>query len=58
MTPLDLITRRQYLAKRELALAAAATHQYVLDGPTPTNPADRDASWTACGPAGPTRSTA
>ncbi|MCY4661557.1 MAG: hypothetical protein OXF93_17395 [Acidobacteria bacterium] len=41
MTPLDLITRRQYL-EEELALAAA-THQYVLDGPTPTMPADRDA---------------
>ena len=41
MTPLDLITRRQYL-KKELALAAA-THQYVLDGPSPTRPADRDA---------------
>ena len=41
MTPLDLITRRQYL-EEELALAAA-THQYVLDGPTPTHPADRDA---------------
>ena len=41
MTPLDLITRRQYL-KEELALAAA-THQYVLDGPSPTRPADRDA---------------
>ena len=40
MTPLDLITRRQYL-KKELALAAA-THQYVLDGPSPTRPADRD----------------
>ena len=40
MTPLDLITRRQYL-KEELALSAA-THQYVLDGPT--RPAvDRDA---------------
>ena len=39
MTPLDLITRRQYL-KEELALAAA-THQDVLDGPT--RPADRDA---------------
>ena len=41
MTPLDLITRRQYL-EDELALAAA-THQYVLDGPTPMKPADRDA---------------
>ena len=41
MTPLDLITRRQYL-EEELALAAA-THQYLLDGPTPTKPADRDA---------------
>ena len=41
MTPLDLITRRQYL-EEELALAAA-THQYALDGPSPTNPADRDA---------------
>ena len=41
MTPLDLITRRQYL-EEELALAAA-THQHVLDGPTPTKPADRDA---------------
>ena len=41
MTPLDLITRRQYL-EEELALAAA-THQYVLDGPAPTRPADRDA---------------
>ncbi len=41
MTPLDLITRRQYL-EEELALAAA-THQYVLDGPTPKKPADRDA---------------
>ena len=41
MTPLDLITRRQYL-EEELALAAA-THQYVLDGPSPTKPADRDA---------------
>ena len=41
MTPLDLITRRQYL-EEELALTAA-THQYVLDGPTPTKPAERDA---------------
>ena len=41
MTPLDRITRHQYL-EEELALAAA-THQYVLDGPTPTKPADRDA---------------
>ena len=41
MTPLDLITRRQYL-EEELALAAA-THQYVLDGTYPTNSADRDA---------------
>ena len=41
MTPLDLITRRQYL-EEELA-QAAATHQYVLDGPSPTKPADRDA---------------
>ena len=41
MTPLDLITRRQYL-EEELALAAA-THQYVLDGPSPTHPADVDA---------------
>ena len=41
MTPLDLITRRHYL-EEELALAAA-THQYVLDGPSPTKPADRDA---------------
>ncbi len=41
MTPLDLITRRQYL-EEELALAAA-THQCVLDGPTPTRPADRNA---------------
>ena len=41
MTPLDLITRRQHL-EEELALAAA-THQYVLDGPAPTNPHDRDA---------------
>ena len=41
MTPLDLITRRQYL-EEELALAAA-THQYVLDGPSPTKPAARDA---------------
>ncbi len=41
MTPLDLITRRQYL-EEELALAAA-THQYVLDGPAPTNPTARDA---------------
>ena len=40
MTPLDLITRRQYL-EEELALTAA-THQYVLDGPAPTKPADRD----------------
>lgn len=39
MTPLDLITRRQYL-EEELALASA-THQYVLDGPSPTSPADR-----------------
>ena len=41
MTPFDLITRRQYL-EEELVLAAA-THQYVLDGPSPTRPADRDA---------------
>ena len=41
MTPFDLITRRQYL-EEELALAAS-THQYVLDGPSPTKPADRDA---------------
>ena len=41
MTPLDLITRRRYL-EEELALAAA-THQYLLDGPAPTKPADRDA---------------
>ena len=41
MTPFDLITRRQYL-EEELALAAS-THQYVLDGPFPTRPADRDA---------------
>ena len=41
MTPLDLITRRQYL-EEELALAAA-THQCVLDGPAPTRPADREA---------------
>ena len=41
MTALDLITRRQYL-EEELALAAA-THQYVLDGPSPTSPADRGA---------------
>ena len=41
MTPLDLITKRRYL-EEELALAAA-THQYVLDGPTPTRPADRNA---------------
>ncbi len=41
MTALDLITRRQYL-EEELVLAAA-THQYVLDGPSPTSPADRDA---------------
>ena len=34
-------TRRQYL-EEELALAAA-THQYVLDGPSPTKPAARDA---------------
>ena len=40
MTPLDLITRRQYL-EDELALAAA-TYQYVLDGPSPTKPDDRD----------------
>ncbi len=40
MTALDLITKRQYL-EEELALAAA-THQYVLDGPSPTKPADRD----------------
>lgn len=40
MTALDRITRRQYL-EDELALAAA-THQYVLDGPAPTRPADRD----------------
>ena len=41
MTPFDLITRRQYL-EEELVLAAA-THQYVLDGPSPTRPADRNA---------------
>ncbi len=41
MTPFDLITRRQYL-EEELALAAS-THQYVLDGPSPMKPADRDA---------------
>ena len=41
MTALDLITRRQYL-EEELALAAAA-QQYVLDGPSPTSPADREA---------------
>ena len=41
MTALDLITRRQYL-EEELALAAA-TQQYVLDGPSPTSPADREA---------------
>ena len=41
MTPLELITRRQYL-EEELALAAA-THQYVLDRPAPTRPVDRDA---------------
>ena len=41
MTPFDLITRRQYL-EEELVLAAA-THQYVLEGPSPTHPADRDA---------------
>ena len=41
MNPLDLITRRQYL-EDELALAAA-THQYVLDGPSPTSPAARAA---------------
>ena len=41
VTPLDLITRRQYL-EEELALTAA-THQYVLDGPSPTKPADRHA---------------
>ena len=41
MTALDLITRRKYL-EEELALAAA-TRQYVLDGPSPTSPADRDA---------------
>ena len=41
MTPFDLVTRRQYL-EEELALAAS-THQYVLDGPSPTKPADRDA---------------
>ena len=41
MTALDLITRRQYL-EEELALAAT-TQQYVLDGPSPTSPADRDA---------------
>ena len=39
MTPTDLITRRRHL-EEELALAAA-THQYVLDGPAPTKPADR-----------------
>ncbi len=41
MTALDLITRRQYL-EEELALTAAA-QQYVLDGPSPTSPADREA---------------
>ena len=41
MTPLDLIPRRRYL-EEELALTAAI-HQYVLDGPAPTRPADRDA---------------
>ena len=41
MTALDLITRRQHL-EEELALAAA-TQQYVLDGPSPTSPADREA---------------
>ena len=41
MTPLDLITKRQYLEEK-LALAAA-THQYVLDSPSPTKPTDRDA---------------
>ena len=41
MTALDLITRRQYL-EEELALAAA-TQQYVLDGPSPTSPTARDA---------------
>ncbi len=39
MTPLDHITRRQYL-EEEMALAAA-THQYVLDSPSPTSPAER-----------------
>ena len=38
----------QYL-EEELALIAA-THQYVLDGPSPTKPADRAPSSTACGP--------
>ena len=59
MTPLDLITRRQYL-EEELVLAAA-THQYVLDGPSPTTrrrATPATPSSTACGPAGPTRSTA
>lgn len=36
MTPLDLITRRQYLGE-ELALTAT-TQQYVLDGPLPDKP--------------------
>ena len=56
MTPLDLITRRQYL-EEELALTVA-THQYVLDGPTPTRPADRDALLDRLQTAGRTRSTA
>ena len=59
MTPLDHITRRQYL-EEELALATA-THQYVLDTPprqAPPNAPTATPSSTACGPAGPTRSTA
>ncbi len=59
MTPLDLITRRHYL-EEELALAAA-THQYVLDGPprrSPPTATPATPSSTACGRAGPTRSTA
>ncbi len=41
MTPLDRIVRRQCL-KEQLA-PAAATHQYVLDDPSPIKPADRNA---------------
>ena len=60
MTPLDLITRRQYLEEENWPWPPRPTSTCSTAPPRRTPPTATPAtpSSTACGPAGPTRSTA